>query len=117
MTPYHILAEAAKEHPEQSFLAVWHDFACWERARAYRDDPNAASKEDIDWIQTLYDLSVRLQERTGETRDCHNALEAAAAAFAGVDHEPQLYQGLVLWRKTRQQEAKEREQTPSNAES
>ena len=107
MTPYHVLAEAAKEHPDQSFLAVWHDFACWERARAFRDDPNAISKEDIEWIQTLYELAVRLEERTGDTKDCHNALEAAAAAFAGVDHEPQLYQALVRWRKVRLEQASE----------
>lgn len=101
MTPYHVLAEAAKEHPEQSFLEVWNDFACWERARDFRDDPNAISKEDIDWVQTLYELSVRLRERAGDTQDCRNALEAAAAAFAGIPHEPQLYEGILRWREQR----------------
>lgn len=101
MTPYHVLAKAAKRNPDQSFLEVWNDFACWERARAFRDDPNAASKEDIEWIESLYDLSVRLREREGNTQDCRNALEAAAAAFAAIPHEPQLHEGITRWHQQR----------------
>ena len=113
MTPYHVLAEAAKAHPDQSFLEVWNDFACWEYARAFRDDPNSASKEDIEWIQALYDLAVQLKEREGDTRNCRNALEAAAAAFAGMPHEPQLYEGIVRWHKQRLKEQQDELQQDS----
>ena len=104
MTPYHLLAEAAKTNPNRSFLDAWNDFACWEKARGYRDDPNAASKEDIEWIFTLNELSARLEERLGDSTDCRNALEAAAAAFAGLKHEQQMYDAMVTWRKQRMKE-------------
>ena len=107
MTPYHILADAAKNNSSHSFLEAWNDFACWEKARDYRDDPNAASKEDIDWIQTLYDLACRLEDRLGDSTDCRNALEAAAAAFAGLDHETQMSDALLRWRKQRIEEAQD----------
>ena len=107
MTPYHLLAAAAKEHPEQSFLEAWHDFACWERARGFRDDPNAASKEDIEWIQTLIDLATVLEERQCDTQDCRNAMEAAAAAFAGIAHEKQLCDAVRRWREQRLAERNE----------
>lgn len=112
MNPYYILAEAAKSNPNQSFLDAWNDFACWERARGYRDDRNAASKEDIEWVQLLNELSNRLEERLGESSDCRNALEAAAAAFAGLNHEKQMYDAMVTWR---QQRAKERDENLRNA--
>lgn len=108
MTPYHVLAEAAKTTPNRSFLEAWNDFACWEKARGFRDDPNAASKEDIEWIQTLNDLAVRLEERLGDSTDCRNALEAAAAAFAGLEHEKQMYDAMVTWRQQRMKERSEK---------
>jgi len=108
MTPYHVLAEAAKNNTNRSFLDAWNDFACWEKARGFRDDPNAASKEDIEWILTLYELACGLADRLGDSSDCHNALEAAAAAFAGLEHEPQMYDALVTWH---QQRSKERQET------
>ena len=108
MTPYHILSDAAKNRSDRSFLEVWYDFACWEKARGYRDDPNRASKEDLDWIQSLYELAVQLEERSGDSQVCRQSLEQAAAAFAGLDHEPQMYAALVKWR---QQRAKEQQLT------
>lgn len=107
MTPYHILAEAAKRNPNRSFLDAWNDFACWEKARGYRDDPNAASKEDIEWVQTLNELSARLEDRLGDSTDCRNALEAAAAAFAGLKHERQMYDAMVTWHQQRMKERDE----------
>lgn len=107
MTPYHLLAEAAKRNENRSFLDAWHDFACWEKARGYRDDPNAASKDDIDWVQTLHELATRLEDRQGNSDDCRNALEAAAASFAGLEHEQQMYDALVRWHQQRQRERAE----------
>jgi hypothetical protein len=104
MTPYHLLAEAAKTMPSRSFLDAWNDFACWEKARGYRDDPNAASKEDLEWIQTLNSLAYQLEERLGDSTDCRNALEAAAAAFASLEHENEMYQALITWRQQRTKE-------------
>lgn len=109
MTPYHILAEAAKSNPNRSFLDAWNDFACWEKARGYRDDPNAASKDDIEWILTLNELSTSLEARLGDATDCRNALEAAAAAFAGLEHEKQMYEAIVTWHQHRMQERAEDE--------
>lgn len=97
MTPYSILADAAKNHPSKSFLGVWNDFACWERARTFADDPNAASKRDIEWICQLYDLAMLLEDMPGDVQDCRNALEAAAAAFARLDHDPQLCEAVKRW--------------------
>jgi|GEM_PF-5524614 len=107
MTPYHLLAEAAKTNPNRSFLDAWNDFACWEKARGFRDNPNAACKEDIEWVQTLNELSARLEERLGDSSDCRNALEAAAAAFAGLQHEKQMYNAMVTWRQQRMKERDE----------
>ena len=118
MNPYRILAEAAKQHPEHSLLEVWNDFACWERARNYADDPNANSKEDIEWIQSLYGLAAQLQAREGNTRACRDALEQAAAGFAMLPHESQLYDAVVAWRRQRSQERLEERpcsQSPRNA--
>lgn len=108
MTPYHVLAEAAKTNANRSFLDAWNDFACWEKSRGFRDDPNAASKEDIEWIQMLYELAYRLEDRLGDSNDCRNALEAAAAAFAGLEHEPQMYDALVAWRHRKLQDRDEK---------
>ena len=107
MTPYHVLAQAAKSAPNQSFLEAWNDFACWEKVRGFRDDPNAPSKDDIQWVLDLYDLACRLEDRLGNSTDCRNALEAAAAAFAGLDHEPALLEAMVAWRNARAQEEQE----------
>ena len=74
MSAYRVLADAAKRHPQHSFLEVWMDFACWERARGFADDPNASSRDDIEWIEQLYDLATRLKERVGDTQACRNAL-------------------------------------------
>ena len=118
MSPYHLLAEAAKEQANGSFLEVWNDFACWERARAFRDDPNAQSKDDIDWIQMLYELAARLEERQGDSNDCRNALEAAAAAFAGLRHEQQMYEAIQRWRQQRlAEQAESKTETDSASKS
>jgi hypothetical protein len=104
MSPYSILAEAAKEDSSKSFLSAWNDFACWERARDFADDPNRPSKLDIEWICQLNDLAMLLNDMPGDVQNVRNSLEAAASAFARLDHEPQLCEAIKRWREFRKEE-------------
>ncbi len=102
MNPYSVFAEVVKSDPKISFRDVWFDFEAWERARGFRDDPSAPSKEALDWIRSLYDLTVTLEAFEGPGKDsCQHALETAFVAFARLDHPKELCEAVELWRKWR----------------
>ena len=107
MSPYEVFAAAAKGPPERSLLEVWIDFACWESARAFGDDPNPLSRAAIDWIRRLDELQCELKDfgDTEAVQACRHAAEATAAAFARIDHEPELCQAVRRWHRYRQEEA------------
>ena len=102
MTPYEIFVEAVKEDPTKTFRDAWSDFAVWEIARGYSDDPSATSKDALEWIRALDELAERLEEFEGAALEgCHNALEAAFVAFARLDHSDELCSAIRRWREWR----------------
>lgn len=105
MTPYEVLVEAVKEDPRKSFRDVWSDFAIWESARGYRDDPSAPSKDALQWVRQLDELVAGLDEFDGPGKEsCQNALEAAFVAFARLNHKEELCDAIRRWRQWRLEE-------------
>ncbi len=72
MTPYEIFVEAVKEDPGKSFRDVWSDFAVWESARGYTDDPSAASKDALAWVRQLDEIAEQLDEFDGAGKESCN---------------------------------------------
>ena len=108
MTPYEVLVEAVKEGPNKTFRDAWSDFAVWECARGYSDDPSARSKDALEWIRQLDGLASRLEDFDGSAKEnCRNALEAAFAAFARLDHNEELCSAIGRWREWRKAERAE----------
>ena len=102
MTPYEIFVEAVKEHPDKGFRDVWSDFAIWERARGYADDPSASSKEALEWVRGLDEVVAGLDDFEGPGKEaCENALESAFVAFARLDHSTELCEAVRRWREWR----------------
>ncbi|MCA9123775.1 MAG: hypothetical protein H6822_00575 [Planctomycetaceae bacterium] len=102
MTPYEILVEAVKEHPDRSFRDLWRDFRIWESTRGYFDDPSASSKQTLEWVRKLDELVGQLDEFEGAAKEnCLNALEAAFVAFARLDHSDELCGAIQRWREWR----------------
>ena len=103
MLPYHTFAEIVKEHPSQSFRDVWFEFEVWEQSRGYRDDPSAASKEALEWVRSLYELDVALDDfqEPGVT-ECHDAIESVFVAFARLNHKRELCEAVSQWKTSRE---------------
>jgi hypothetical protein len=111
MTPYEIFVDAVKEDPNKTFRDAWSDFAVWESARGYRDDPSAPSKEALEWIRQLDEVASGLDEFDGVAKEnCRNALESAFVAFARLDHKEELCSAIRKWREWRLAEKAEQSQ-------
>jgi hypothetical protein len=102
MTPYQVFFEATKDNPEKSFREVWSDFAIWESARHFSDDPSALSKEAVAWVRELDELAIQLDDYEGAAKEnCQNAIEAAFEGFAQLDHSEELCNAVRRWRQWR----------------
>ena len=103
MTPHAILAEAVETKMYPDFKEAWFDFEVWERCRSFRDDPDRESKSALDWVRSLYELSVTLNEfnESPAREQCQNALEAAFVAFSELDHSQDLCDAVRRWKDWR----------------
>ena len=83
----------------------WSDFACWELARSFADDPSHPAKAAIEWVQLMGDLRSALDEFQGGAKaDCLAALDKACDAFAKLDHAAELIHAIETWTKYRLEE-------------
>jgi hypothetical protein len=102
MTPYQVFIEAVKDNPGKSFRDVWIDFAIWESARGFGDDPGAPSREAIAWVRSMDELAGQLGDYEGIAREkCEDAIEAAFVAFAQLEHSDELCHAVRRWRQWR----------------
>ena len=106
MTPYQVFAHEVKKGAQPSFRSAWFDFQTWERCRYFRDDPDVASREELDWIRSLDELAVALEGfQPGLAREnCQNALEAVFVAFARMEHPESLCNAIRQWQAFRNAE-------------
>ncbi len=69
MTPYQVFFEAVKDDPEKTFRDVWRDFAIWEGARGFGDDPIAPSRDALAWVRSLDELARQLDDYEGDAKE------------------------------------------------
>jgi hypothetical protein len=102
MTPYQVFFEAVKDDPEKTFRDVWRDFAIWEGARGFGDDPSAQSREALAWVRSMDELARQLDDYEGDAKEnCKDALDAAFVSFAKLEHGEELCNAARLWRQWR----------------
>ena len=83
----------------------WIDFAYWERARSFADDPSHPAKAAIEWVYLMEDMRNGLNEFEGAAREeCLSALDSAFVAFAKLEHSDELIHGIELWIESRQEQ-------------
>lgn len=104
--PFDFFQAARQVQPEKSFGELCVDFACWEAARSYRDDPNVLAREAIAWIRQLDELAILLDDFPEDParQACHAAIESAFEAFAKLPHDPLLTAAVKTWLEIRQAE-------------
>jgi hypothetical protein len=109
MTPYDVLSEAVSKNRNKSFRDLWCDFAIWESARGYSDDPSGPSKDALNWVRSLEELAVQIDDFEGDSKeDCKAALEAAFVAFSRLNHSDELCRAMRRWREWRLAEEAEK---------
>jgi hypothetical protein len=102
MTPYQVFVEAVKDNPGKSLRDVWRDFAIWESARGFGDDPSASSRDALAWVRSMDELAGQLDDYEGAAReDCKDAIEAAFVDFAQLEHSEELCNAVRQWRQWR----------------
>ena len=101
-TPYELFQQAIEAGIGPTMYDCWIDFAHWEKARQYFDDPSHPAKAAIAWISEMEDLRAELDEFEGAATDqCRAALDAACDAFARIEHTAQLSHGIETWIESR----------------
>ncbi|MCA9197256.1 MAG: hypothetical protein KDA87_06945 [Planctomycetales bacterium] len=99
MNAYEILNQVVQHSIYSTFGDAWFAFEAWERARRFRDDPSAPSKETLEWIRTLHELTVQLDAFQGPGKSsCQAALETVFREFARLDHHQEITNALQIWR-------------------
>ena len=90
---------------KESILDCWLDFAHWERARNYWDDPSHPAKAAIEWIINMESARGELDEFQGDAMDeCLAKLDATCEAFAKLKHSPELIHAIQTWKQWRKDE-------------
>jgi hypothetical protein len=80
----------------------WADFASWELARRFTDDPSHPAKAAIQWIYAMEELRCALDEFQGTAKtDCLEALDEANVSFAKLEHSPELLHAIEKWMEFR----------------
>ena len=106
-TPYEVFQRAIAAGVQPTIHDCWSDFAHWEIARRFADDPSHPAKAAIEWIDSMEALRLGLSEFSGESQvDCQAALDDAYEAFAKLHHSAELVRAIGLWiayRKDEQQ--------------
>ena len=100
--PIDVFQEAITSGVESSVVQCWRDFAHWEHARGFADDPSHPSKAAIEWIIAWEELRGGLDEFSGiAVQECIKNLDSACEAFARLDHPLELLRALEHWRSER----------------
>jgi hypothetical protein len=85
-----------------SIIDCWRDFAHWEHARRFADDPSQPAKAAIEWVLAWEELQSSLGEFTGPAdQECRAALDKACESFAELNHSDELISALNRWREER----------------
>ena len=97
-TPHEIFQQAVTAGIRPTIRECWSDFAHWEIARRYADDPSRPAKAAIEWIDLMESLRADLAQFRGDTRsDCLDGLDSAVEAFAHLEHSDELVQAISVW--------------------
>ena len=104
-TPYDVFQRAIAAGIQPTIHDCWSDFAHWEIARQFADDPSHPAKAAIEWIDTMESLRLSLTDFSGASQaDCRAALDRAYDAFARLDHSAELVRAIAVWIEYRQDE-------------
>ena len=97
-TVHELLRQAITVGIKPSIRECWADFAAWERARGFADDPSHPAKAAIQWVYNLEELRCQLDEFSGPARaECLAALDQADEEFAKLEHSEELVHALETW--------------------
>lgn len=97
-TPYELFVKAIAAGIKPTVHDCWKDFAFWEMARYYGDDPSHPAKAAIEWIYSMEDLRGGLDEFEGEAKaECLLELDRSTEAFAKLEHSDELIHAIGLW--------------------
>ena len=97
-TPYDVFQAAIAAGIKQTVQDCWPNFAYWETARNFADDPSHPAKAAIEWVYVMEDLRSALDEFEGEAKaDGIAALDQAYVAFAKLEHSDELIGAMEAW--------------------
>ena len=97
-TAYDVFQTAIAAGIKQTVQDCWPNFAYWESARNFADDPSHPAKAAIEWVYAMEDLRAALEEFEGGTKaECLAALDQAYLAFAKLEHSDELIEALEKW--------------------
>jgi len=103
--PFPVFQAAIAEGIHESIGECWKDFAHWEHARQFADDPSHPAKAAIEWILAWEELCVGLDEFAGAAKqECIEAVDRVGDAFAKLDHSAELLRAVERWREERREE-------------
>lgn len=103
-SPHDVFQKAIAGGVRPTIHDCWADFACWEIARRYADDPSHPARAAIQWIYSMEDLRSGLGEFEGEAKAvCRAALDKAYDAFAKLEHSPELVHAIEKWLEYRRE--------------
>lgn len=104
-TPYDVMQDAIAAGIQPTIQECWPNFAYWETARNFADDPSHPAKAAIEWVYAMEDLRAALDEFEGDAKqECIAALNQAYQAFSKIEHSDELVCALERWIEYRKSE-------------
>jgi hypothetical protein len=104
-TAFDVFEEAISDGIQPTIRDSWADFACWEMARRFADDPSHPARAAIEWIRAMENLRGWLDEFEGASKmACIAALDEAYEAFAKLNHSAELVHAVEKWLETRREQ-------------